>query len=128
MIRPKLIVIEHYDLIDPELERALRDEFDLLSVSDRTTALTLVKEHSPSVILLDLDFPVGTFTTEENSQFLQDICKNGFRYKVIVCSSNVDRQTAVRAIGLGGWPRDGISSTQCAVQGLADERDLAPVC
>jgi len=103
MIRSKLIVIEHSDSIGPQLERALGDEFDLISASDRTTALTLVKEHSPSVILLDFDFPVGTFTSEENFQFLQDICENSFHSKVIVCSSDGDRGTAVRAIGLGAY-------------------------
>jgi len=103
MIRSKLLVIEDHNAISAQLEWALKDEFDLFTAGDRTSALMLTRECRPSVILLDLDLPLDTVNSEESFRFLREICECGFHNKVIVCTSDSEREHAVRAIGLGAY-------------------------
>ncbi len=103
MVRPKILIIEDYHATGTQLESALKDEFDLVTASDRTSALMLARECNPSVILLDLDLPLDTVNSEESFRFLQEICKYAFHSKVIVCTSDGEREHAARAIGLGAY-------------------------
>jgi len=102
-VPPRVLVIEAPDLTGPQLERELKYEFDLFTASDHTKALMLAREHSPSVILLDLDLSSSRLKSEESFQFLREIREYGFHGKVIVCSSNGERENAARAISLGAY-------------------------
>ena len=69
MVRPKLVVINDDDVMGAQLVWALKGEFDLVTASDPTAALSLARECSPSVILLDLDLPLSTVNAEEGFRF-----------------------------------------------------------
>jgi len=103
MVRPRVLVIEDYNATGLQLQWALKDEFDLFTASNRTSALMLTRECRPSVILLDLDLPLDTVNSEESFQILREICEYGFHGKVIVYTSDSEREHAVRAIGLGAY-------------------------
>ena len=103
MVRPRVLVIEDHDVTGLQLQQVLKDEFDLFTASNRTSALMLTRECSPSVILLDLGLPLDTVNSEESFQILREICEYGFHSKVIVYANNGEREHAVRAIGLGAY-------------------------
>jgi len=103
MVRPKLVVINDHDVMGAQLVWALKGEFDLVTASDPTAALSLARECSPSVILLDLDLPLSRVNAEEAFRFLREICADSFHSKVIVCTNGGGREHAVRAIGLGAY-------------------------
>jgi len=102
-VRPRVLVIEAPDVTDPQLEQELKDEFELFTASDHTKALILAREHSPSVILLDLGLSLDALSSEESFQFLREVREYGFHGKVIVYAGNGEREHAARAISLGAY-------------------------
>lgn len=102
-VTPRVLVIEAPDLTGPQLERELKYEFDLFTASDHTKALMLAREHSPSVILLDLDLSSSRLKSEESFQFLREVREYGFHGKVIVYAGNGERKHAAQAISLGAY-------------------------
>jgi len=102
-VPPKVLVIEAQEVTGPQLERELRNEFELFSASDHTKALMLAREHSPSVILLDMGLSLDALSSEESFQFLREVREYGFHGKVIVCTCNGEKEHAARAINLGAY-------------------------
>ncbi len=93
MVRPKLLVIEDHDVTATHLKWALKDEFELVTASDPKAALTLARECSPSVILLDLGLPLNKVDSEGGFRFLREIIENSLHSKVIVYANDA-RQLA----------------------------------
>ncbi len=103
MSRPKVLIIEESGEARAQLERALRDEFDLLIARDPATAVPLAREQNPTLILLDLGLPPNPADPEEGLRLLREIRKTGVNAKVMVYSSYGQRQLAVRAISYGAY-------------------------
>ncbi|MEE8493988.1 MAG: response regulator, partial [Nitrospirales bacterium] len=103
MSRPKVLIIEESGEARAQLERALRDEFDLLIARDPATAVPLAREQNPTLILLDLGLPPNPADPEEGLRLLREIRKTGVNAKVMVYSSYGQRQHAVRAISYGAY-------------------------
>ncbi len=103
MPRHKVLIIGDTDAARTQLESALKDEFDVLTAEDPATALTLAREHSPPVILLELDLPPHPANPEEGLRVLREIRKHGGNCKVIVYSGYGERQHAIRAIRYGAY-------------------------
>lgn len=98
----KLLVVED----DPGLQSQLRwcfERYVVLTAGDRTTALELVRKHSPPVITLDLGLPPDAGGSSEGFATLEQILSLTPDAKVIVVTGNNDRENAVRAVGLGAY-------------------------
>ncbi len=103
MSQLKVLIIGDSGAARTQLEWALKDEFNLLTAADPATALTLAREHSPPVILLDLDLPPHPANPEEGLRVLREIRKHGGNCKVIVYTGYGERQHAIRAISYGAY-------------------------
>ena len=103
MARPHVLIIEHDEAVRLELERALGDEFSVLTAEDTASALSLVREHNPAIVLLEIGFPPRPDNPEEGLRFLREIRKLGSVGKVIVCTGSGHRQHAVRAVSYGAY-------------------------
>jgi two-component system NtrC family response regulator len=97
-----LLVVED----DPGLQKALRwafNDFEVVTASDRKTAIAAMRRHEPQVVTLDLGLPPDPGTAREGLATLEELLSLAPETKVIVVTGNEDRENAVRAIGLGAW-------------------------
>ena len=98
----KLLVIED----DPGLQTQLRwsfEDYDVLVAGDRESALALLLEHKPAVVLQDLGLPPDPSGTTEGFATLAEILEQAPHTKVIVVTGNGDRDNAVASIGCGAF-------------------------
>jgi two-component system NtrC family response regulator len=98
--RPRLLIVED----DPGLQRQLKwcfDGYEVLAAEDRASALTALRRFEPAVVLQDLGLPPDPEGVGEGLATLKEILELAPRTKVIVVTGQLDRDNAVRAIGLG---------------------------
>jgi two-component system NtrC family response regulator len=98
--RSKLLIVED----DPGLQRQLKwcfDAYDVLVAEDRPSALAVLRRHEPVVVLQDLGLPPDPNGVDEGLATLQEILRLAPQTKVIVFTGQQDRDSAVRAVGLG---------------------------
>ena len=98
--RPRLLIVED----DPGLQRQLKwcfDGYEVLAAEDRASALAALRRFEPAVVLQDLGLPPDPEGVGEGLATLKEILELAPRTKVIVVTGQLDRDNAVRAIGLG---------------------------
>jgi len=91
---------------DPEILRMLRwsfERYDLYTASSRGEALHLVSERRPAVVTLDLGLPPAPDDASEGLATLKEILAVAPETKVIVVTGNEERDSAVKAVGLGAY-------------------------
>jgi two-component system NtrC family response regulator len=98
----KVLVIEDDPLQQMHLRAAL-GSLDLLEAYDRAEALALVREHTPSVVLLDLGLPPDPHSVSEGFAVLEAILDAAPGTKVIVMTGQQEHDHAVRAVGCGAY-------------------------
>ena len=97
-----LLVVED----DPGLQSQLKwcfDDCEVVVADDREAALAQVRRHEPQVVTLDLGLPPDPGGTSEGLAALEAILALAPDTKVIVVTGNDDRESAVRAIGMGAY-------------------------
>jgi len=98
--RSTLLIVED----DPGLQRQLKwcfDAYEVVIAEDRASALAALRRHEPAVVLQDLGLPPDPQGVEEGLATLQEILRAAPHTKVIVVTGQLDRDNAVRAVGLG---------------------------
>ena len=98
----KLLVVED----DPGLQTQLRwcfENYDVLIVGDRETALAEMQKNKPPVVTLDLGLPPDAEGTSEGFATLEDILQRAPHTKVIVVTGNNDREHATRSVAMGAY-------------------------
>jgi two-component system NtrC family response regulator len=98
----KLLIVED----DPGLQSQLRwcfDKYEVLSAEDRSSALAQVRRHEPTVVLQDLGLPPDPAGVDEGLAAVADILELAPHTKIIVITGNGDRESAVKAVGLGAY-------------------------
>ncbi len=98
----KLLIIED----DPGLQSQLRwcfEGYEVVTASDRETALAQVRHHEPPVVTLDLGLPPDPANVSEGLATLETILVLAPATKVIVVTGNDDRDNALRAVALGAY-------------------------
>jgi two-component system NtrC family response regulator len=98
--RPRLLIVED----DPGLQRQLKwcfDGYEVIAAEDRASALVALRRYEPAVVLQDLGLPPDPEGVGEGFATLREILEVAPRTKVIVVTGQLDRDNAVRAIGLG---------------------------
>src|SRR5215813_4706393 len=102
MDRAPLLLVDD----DPEILRMLRwsfEGYDLYTASNRGEALQQIGERRPAVVTLDLGLPPAPDDASEGLAVLEEILAVAPETKVIVVTGNDERETAVKAVGLGAY-------------------------
>jgi two-component system NtrC family response regulator len=100
--KPKLLIVED----DPGLQKQLKwcfDPYEVLQAGSRSEAIALMRRHEPSVVLQDLGLPPDPDGVNEGMATVQELLSLQPRAKIIVVTGRADRESAVRAVGLGAW-------------------------
>ena len=100
--KPKLLIVED----DPGLQKQLKwcfSEHEVIAVADRTAAIAALRRHEPAVVLQDLGLPPDAEGVAEGFACLLETLELAPYTKVIVVTGQLDKQNAVRAVGLGAY-------------------------
>jgi two-component system, NtrC family, response regulator len=100
--KPRLLIVED----DPGLQQQLKwcfDEYQVLQATERAGAIAQMRRFEPAVVLQDLGLPPDAAGVSEGLATLQELLKLAPRTKIIVVTGNVDRDNALRAVGLGAY-------------------------
>ena len=98
----KLLIVED----DPGLLKQLKwcfEGYDVCTAEDRSSAITELRRHEPSVVLQDLGLPPDPEGVEEGLTTLQEILKLSPHTKVIVVTGNGDQVNALRSVDRGAY-------------------------
>lgn len=98
----QLLVVED----DPALQKQIRwsfDQYNVLLASDRESALSQVRRHTPAVITMDLGLPPDGDGVTEGFKLLEQILTTVPDTKVIVLTGQNEQTNALRAIALGAY-------------------------
>jgi len=100
--KPRLLIVED----DTGLQKQLKwcfDSYEVLQAGSRAEAIALMRRFEPQVVLQDLGLPPDPEGVSEGMTTLQELLQLEPRAKVIVVTGRADRESAVRAVGLGAW-------------------------
>ena len=100
--KKRLLVVED----DPGLQSQLRwcfDNFDVQIAGKREEALACLRRYEPQVVTLDLGLPPDADGSTEGFATLEQILSLAPDTKVIMVTGNEERDSAVRAIGMGAY-------------------------
>jgi two-component system NtrC family response regulator len=100
--KPKLLIVED----DPGLQKQLKwcfDDYEVIAATDRAGALAALRRHEPAVVLQDLGLPPDAEGVTEGFECLLETLRIAPRTKVIVVTGQLDKQNAVRAVGMGAY-------------------------
>ena len=100
--KQKVLLVEDDPGLQKQLKWSLAD-YELAIAADRDSAITQLRRHEPSVVLLDLGLPPDADGATEGLATLQQILSLAPLTKVIVVTGNLDRSNAVKAIHLGAY-------------------------
>ncbi len=99
----KLLIVEDDLGLQKQLKWALSGDFEVIIAGDRIEAMKKLKSHSPCVITLDLGLPPDASGVAEGFETLVSIREESPNTKVIMLTSNDDKENALRAIKLGAY-------------------------
>lgn len=100
--KPCLLIVED----DEGLQRQLRwayDDYEVVSATDRATAIDALRLHEPAVVTLDLGLPPDADGVSEGFATLAEILALKPDTKVIIASGHGARESALRAIAGGAY-------------------------
>ena len=98
----KLLIVED----DPGLLSQLKwcfEGYDIFTAEDRSSAITELRRHEPSVVLQDLGLPPRPDAVEEGLETLQEILRLAPHTKVIVVTGHGDQENALRSVEMGAY-------------------------
>ncbi|MBP6898866.1 MAG: PEP-CTERM-box response regulator transcription factor [Burkholderiaceae bacterium] len=97
-----LLVVEDDLALQKQIKWSL-DRFDVVTASDRESALAAWRRHRPAVVTMDLGLPPDPDSTGEGFRLLSQLLDLDPDLKVIVLTGQNDRANALRAISLGAY-------------------------
>ena len=98
----RLLIVED----DLGLQKQLKwcfDSYEVLQATSRSEAVAQMRRYEPAVVLQDLGLPPDAEGVSEGMATLKELLQLAPQTKVIVVTGNADRDSAVRAVGLGAW-------------------------
>ena len=99
---PILLIVEDDEGLQRQLKWAY-EGYRVISATDRTQAIEMVRLHEPTVVTLDLGLPPDPDGTSEGFATLTEILALKPDTKVIVASGHGARESALKAIALGAY-------------------------
>ncbi|MFC3097668.1 PEP-CTERM-box response regulator transcription factor [Alteraurantiacibacter palmitatis] len=100
--KPKLLIVEDDEGLQAQLKWAY-DDFDVVIVGDRDSAIAALRAEEPAVVTLDLGLPPDPDGTSEGFAVLDAIMALKPDTKVIVASGHGARESALSAIERGAY-------------------------
>ncbi|GAA0277984.1 PEP-CTERM-box response regulator transcription factor [Alteraurantiacibacter aestuarii] len=100
--KPKLLIVEDDEGLQAQLKWAY-DDFDVVIVGDRESAIAALRAEEPGVVTLDLGLPPDPDGTTEGFAVLDEIMALKPDTKVIVASGHGARESALNAIERGAY-------------------------
>ena len=100
--KTKLLVVEDDEGLQAQLKWAYED-FDVIIVGDRASAIAALRSEEPPVVTLDLGLPPDPDGTTEGFAVLEEIMAIKPDTKVIVASGHGARESAMMAIERGAY-------------------------
>ena len=100
--KPKLLIVED----DPGLQKQLKwsfSEYEVIAAADRAAAIAALRRHEPAVVLQDLGLPPDAEGVAEGFDCLLEMLRLSPYTKIIVVTGQLDKQNAVRAVGMGAY-------------------------
>ena len=100
--KPKLLIVED----DLGLQKQLKwcfDGYEVIQATSRSEAVAHMRRFEPPVVLQDLGLPPDADGVGEGMATLKELLQLAPQTKIIVVTGNADRDSAVRAVGLGAW-------------------------
>ena len=100
--RPRLLIVED----DPGLQKQLKwcfDEYEVLQAENRQAALATLRRFEPAVVLQDLGLPPDAEGVSEGFATLLEMLRLAPHTKVIVVTGQLDKENAVKSVGLGAY-------------------------
>ena len=98
----KLLIVED----DHGLQKQLKwcfDEYEVIAAETRQAALVALRRFEPPVVLQDLGLPPDPEGVSEGFATLLETLRAAPYTKVIVVTGQLDRENAVKAVGLGAY-------------------------
>lgn len=102
-MKNKLLIVEDDLGLQKQLKWALADDFVVYIAGNRIEALKKLEAHAPGVVTLDLGLPPDATGVTEGFEALSAILEMAPNTKVIMLTSNDDKENALRAIKLGAY-------------------------
>jgi len=99
---PVLLIVEDDEGLQRQLKWAY-EGYRVVSATDRSQAIEMVRLHEPAVVTLDLGLPPDPDGTTEGFATLTEIVALKPDTKVIVASGHGARESALKAIALGAY-------------------------
>lgn len=100
--KPKLLIVEDDEGLQAQLKWAYED-FEVIIVGDRDSAIAALRAEEPAVVTLDLGLPPDPDGTSEGFAVLDAIMALKPDTKVIVASGHGARESALNAIERGAY-------------------------
>ncbi|MDH5230142.1 MAG: PEP-CTERM-box response regulator transcription factor [Gammaproteobacteria bacterium] len=100
--KPYLLIVEDDIGIQSQM-RWCFDDYEVIMAADRQEALVALRRYEPGVITVDMGLPPDPGGTTEGLLLLEAIMNMAADSKVIVVTGNNDRESAVKAIGMGAY-------------------------
>ncbi|RPI13897.1 MAG: PEP-CTERM-box response regulator transcription factor [Lysobacterales bacterium] len=100
--KPRLLIVED----DPGLQKQLKwcfDGYELHFAENRAAALAALRRFEPPVVLQDLGLPPDPEGVSEGFATLLEILRLAPHTKVIVVTGQLDKENAVKSVGLGAY-------------------------
>ena len=100
--KPTLLIVEDDEGLQAQLKWAY-DDFEVIIVGDRDSAIAALRSEAPAVVTLDLGLPPDPDGTSEGFAVLDAIMELKPDTKVIVASGHGARESALQAIERGAY-------------------------
>ncbi len=102
MNKSKILIVDDEEGIRTQLKWALNKDYTIFLAEDADTALSIVEEEKPDVVLLDIALSPYEWK-EEGMTLLQKFLQRDSLTKVIMITGNDTRENAMKAIELGAY-------------------------
>jgi two-component system, NtrC family, response regulator len=102
-MKPRLLIVDDDEEIRTQMKWGLTQDYEISLAEDRPTALEMLSEHRPQVVLLDLGLPPRPAEPVEGLAALSEIISRDHLVKVIIISGQGERDNALQAIGSGAY-------------------------
>jgi two-component system NtrC family response regulator len=102
-MNPKLLIVDDDEEIRTQMKWALTRDYEVQMAGDRPSALEFFSAERPAVVLLDLGLPPHPGTPEEGLATLSELLAIDSLVKVVIVSGQGEKETALRAIGMGAY-------------------------
>ena len=102
-MKPRLLIVDDDEEIRTQMKWGLTQDYEVFMAEDRPTALELLAEHRPQVVLLDLGLPPRPAEPVEGLAALSEILSRDSLVKVIIISGQGEKDNALQAIGAGAY-------------------------